>query len=42
MTADFSIPMRREELLKASSVNYFVDEVLPLRVLPAKIQGYSI
>ena len=40
MSFDFPIPLSRDDLTRKSGVNqYVVDEVFPVRVLPAKLQG---
>ena len=40
MSFDFPIPLSRDDLTRKSGVNqYVVDEVFPVRLLPAKLQG---
>ncbi len=42
MSFDFPIPLTRDDLTRRTGVNqYIVDEVLPVRQLPAKLQGES-
>ena len=42
MSFEFPIPLSRDDLTRKSGVHqYVVDEVFPIRLLPAKLQGIT-